>query len=145
MYKDEIVDIIKQNRAYNLVFMRDAFVIYSKLFVLANNKKELRKTFLKYVRDGFKYSKNENEVLHYILKKYGKVIDNDNIDIILDELDEIFGNMFNYYDNIFDGFSSSIETKQDYRTNFTKPNFEVLDDDKKNILIKRINDVHINE
>ena len=57
---------------------------------------------------------------------------------MLDELDEIYNNMFFYYDRIFSGYEDAIMMGEVWRSNFSNPRFTQLNNDYKVKCLERL-------
>ena len=138
MYNDDVKDLYKQKAECNIQMIKDFIIIYFKLLIVMPNEKEIRDKFVFMIKEWFKYDKRESEVLKYIYKEYGHIEDDLEVDEVLEILDEIFENMFNYYDDFLEGYETMLELKQMYRANVSNPSFETLTDDMQKSLIKKI-------
>ena len=102
MYNDDVKDLYKQKLECNLQMIKDFVIIYFKLLIMMPSEKVIRDKFVYMIKEWFKYNKRENEILNYIYKEYGNIEDDLGVDEVLEILDEIFENMFEYYDDFLE-------------------------------------------
>jgi len=138
MYRDDVKDLKRQKLIYDLKMIKEFIIIYGKLIFSMPNEIKSRKELVFLIREWFLYSKREREILNFILLEYGNIEDDLNVEEVLAILDEIFENMFDYYDDILEGYEGMLETRDVYRSKYNKADFETLSEEKKDELIKLI-------
>lgn len=115
MYKDDVKDLYSQKREALTLFLSDSLIVLLKLYILMPKNIKERKQFINVIKSYIKYNNDEKEILGIIKRKYGKIDELEFIDIILDELDDLFEIIYDNYQDILNDYEDMIITKDEYR------------------------------
>lgn len=114
MYQDNIRDLYKQKLESKTMILIDFLEIYIKLRIFFPQLIEERTALVNLVNLYFEADANEYEVLKAINKQYGKLDEHEGIDILLDDFDEMYDNLFEYCQDAFVDYSSFLEIYGDF-------------------------------
>lgn len=116
MYKDEVNEIYSQKREALTLFLIDSLKVLLKLYIFMPNNLKEREQFINVIKLYIKYHNEEKEILSLVKKKYGKIDEDESIDLMLDNLDELFVTIYGNYQNIIGDYEDMIVTKELYRS-----------------------------
>lgn len=114
MYQDNIRDLYKQKLESKTMILIDFLEIYIKLRIFFPQLIEERTALVNLVNLYFEADANEYEVLKAINKQYGKLDEHEGIDILLDDFDEMYDNLFEYCQDAFVDYGSFFEIYGDF-------------------------------
>ncbi len=138
MYKDDIKTIYAEKREALASFLGDSLTILIKLYMFMPKYVKERKEFIKIIKSYIKYHNEEKEILSIIRKKYGKIDENEMVDIILDELDDLFDTMYSNYQDVIGYYEDMIITKDTYRAVIPKNKVLCIDSNLKRKYISKL-------
>lgn len=138
MYKDDVKNIYSEKREALTSFLGDSLTVLLKLYMFMPKYVKERKEFINIIKSYIKYHNEEKEILSIITKKYGTIDENDVVDIILDELDDLFDIVYNNYQDIIGDYEDMIITKDSYRVIITKNKVLRLDSELKKKYISEL-------
>lgn len=138
MYKDDIKTIYKEKREALASFLGDSLTVLLKLYIFMPRHEKERKDFINIIKTYIKYHNEEKGVLSIIMKKYGKIDENETVDIILDELDELFEIIYGNYQDVLGYYEDMIITKDTCRVVVTKNKVLNLDSNLKRKYINEL-------
>ena len=137
MLEEEIKTKLSEKREYDLYLFMEVLKVYLDL-LLCSNSKDKRALLMIFFSDNVLYSKLEREILKEIKKqKYNEK----NLEIcedMIERMDKIFFNLFNYNEWILEGFIEAIETGEFIRAAVPAKEFEVLNDTSKKQFVKEL-------
>ena len=107
MYKDEIKELYALKKDSKKIVIHNLVNLYIKLKIGYPNLDSV--IIKKLINFYLSYDLDESEILKEINKRFGNIDYNCYIEDILDELDEIYNNYYNYIENIINNYELIIE------------------------------------
>ena len=141
MTTKDISKLHSEKREYLISLYLDYISIYLNTLIFVKNSKNERDQLTNFFNDYFKYHKLENKVLKYLKIKCRNENNNELCDEILEELNKIFFNTYNYNEWILKGYTDMIETNQTYRAYIPPKEFKILDENLKDEYIKKLSKI----
>jgi len=140
MYKDDMNEIYSQKREALTLFLGYSIPILLKLYMFMPGHVTEIKRFIKVIKSYIKYHNEEKEILRLVKKKYGKIESIDYIDLILNNLEQLFVDIYNNYQDIINDYEDMLYTKDTYRAVIPKDKVLSLDLELKRKYINELGD-----
>ena len=135
MFKDEIKEIRKENREAKLMMYKEVIILYLKCWFYYPQTPQLRKKLVDMTRGFFKCLKNENEILNLLGEAR---ISQEEFDDFIFSLNSLFERTWDYYDGVLGDFEVAMEINQLHRVLMQKNQTKMIDDEKKELLLRLI-------
>ena len=138
MLNEKIDEMLLEIKEYEKYFLFEVSGTYVNLLLEPHNTSVCRKELLKFCKEGMRYSKLEKEILNIIKKSTQSEKGLAICEEIISDLDRIHFNVFNYNEWILDEFEKLLDTKKFKTSVMKEKEFEVLDEESKEELIKKL-------
>ncbi len=138
MYKDEIRDTMSQIREYNFYFFKECLCIYIKLLFIFPKNRNLRKQLCLFANNYLAHFKLEKEILLHINNYFGNDDEILACKEVLEKLNKMFFNYFNYNEYIFEGYYDAMKTREPLRASVSDRQFDILDEDYRDKILKNL-------
>ena len=137
----DISKLFSEKREYLIQLYIDYIYIYLNTLIFVNDSKNERMKLTNFFIEYLKYHRLENKLLKYLKIKCRNEKYNDLCDEILEELNKIFFNTYNYNEWILQGYIDMIETKEKYRAYIPAKEFKILDENLNDEYIKKLSKI----
>lgn len=98
-YKEEIVELHEERKESFIVISKELISMYFHCFMMMPTNGKIRKKLLSIYKMFLNYFSNEGKILTFIKNNYGNETENARVEFILNNLDEMFSEFYDWYDN----------------------------------------------
>lgn len=98
-YKEEIVELHEERKESFIVITKELISMYFHCFMMMPTNGKIRKKLLSIYKMFLNYFSNEGKILTFIKNNYGNETENARVEFILNNLDEMFSEFYDWYDN----------------------------------------------
>ena len=98
-YKEEIVELHEERKESFIVITKELISMYFHCFMMMPTNGKIRKKLLSIYKMFLNYFSNEGKILTFIKNNYGNETENARVEFILNNLDEMFSEFYDWYDD----------------------------------------------
>ncbi len=98
-YKEEIVELHEERKESFIIISKELISMYFHCFMMMPTNGKIRKKLLSIYKMFLNYFSNEEKILTFIKNNYGNETKNARVEFILNNLDEMFSEFYDWYDD----------------------------------------------